>query len=485
MIFEDLKINQNIETKKIEFKGTIGEGKDEDGDCIEKGWLKTITAFANSSGGTMYIGVENGTHKIMSYTYDELDKITLMVRRQIKNRIEPHINYEIKEIKIPLEDRYILSITVYRNKILPVFLHIKEAALVYIRYFGSTILANSEQIKELVLLSEDVTYDGFITDIKYKKDYFSSLFKKANSKRGEELTEKILFSSNLIDSNNYLRKGALLFKDDYDGTLTRLDCTIYPGIDKGSRVFVNAKTFCGPILNVIDETYNFIDTYYNGGYSKDDTGRKEIINYPKRSLFEGLVNAFAHRNYFIFNSQIQVDIFKDRLEIASPGSLLINVDSDKIYNIADLRPTRRNEIIARILETCHYMENQGTGFDIICSEYKSHDEAHRPFIKINPDSFILVLPNLTYEPGIVEDDNYLPNVYVEHNGLTERDYKILSFCYMKSRTLKEIAVFINMQVSSYLRNDIMQKLINKQYIIYFDSKTKPKYLANRDYVLVK
>ena len=49
---------------------------------------------------------------------------------------------------------------------------------------------------------------------------------------------------------------------------------------------------------------------------------KNIDAYPQRALFEGIVNAIAHRDYFLDGTQIQVDMFKDRLEISSPGRFL-------------------------------------------------------------------------------------------------------------------------------------------------------------------
>ena len=55
------------------------------------------------------------------------------------------------------------------------------------------------------------------------------------------------------------------------------------------------------------------------GFKKEDTGRSDYISYPPRSVMEGIVNAIAHRNYFMSGSQIEVNMFKDRLEITSPA----------------------------------------------------------------------------------------------------------------------------------------------------------------------
>lgn len=53
-------------------------------------------------------------------------------------------------------------------------------------------------------------------------------------------------------------------------------------------------------------------------------GRVDIDSYPDRAVLEGVINAIAHRDYFIDGSQIQIDMFKDRLEISSPGGFYKN-----------------------------------------------------------------------------------------------------------------------------------------------------------------
>ena len=50
-----------------------------------------------------------------------------------------------------------------------------------------------------------------------------------------------------------------------------------------------------------------------------DDKRIDIDAFPKRALFEGVINAVAHRDYYLDGTQVQIDMFKDRLEISSPG----------------------------------------------------------------------------------------------------------------------------------------------------------------------
>ena len=64
---------------------------------------------------------------------------------------------------------------------------------------------------------------------------------------------------------------------------------------------------------------DFVNQRMNHSMIKLEDTRKNIDAYPQRALFEGVVNAAAHRDYFLDGTQIQVDMFKDRLEISSPG----------------------------------------------------------------------------------------------------------------------------------------------------------------------
>ena len=86
--------------------------------------------------------------------------------------------------------------------------------------------------------------------------------------------------------------------------------------------------------------------------------RKNIDAYPQRALFEGVINAVAHRDYFLDGTQIQVDMFKDRLEISSPGSFYRGEKLGKTYELSGIISKRRNTLIASVLVSCYVMEFQ-------------------------------------------------------------------------------------------------------------------------------
>ena len=125
---------------------------------------------------------------------------------------------------------------------------------------------------------------------------------------------------------------------------------------------------------------------------------------------------------------------------------------------------RRNELISDILVKCNVMEAAGTGFEKIVREYKDAGNTHRPFIYSKSDHFTLVLPDLTYEGGISESSlpvlEYIP---IENGSIY--DNKILSFCYYSPRKSSEIATFLGITDSSYLRSRMLNNLVEQSYLL--------------------
>lgn len=171
MYIEDLFPKLELESKTVEYKGIIEEGKkDKDRNC-EIGWLRTIAAFANTEGGKLVIGVENDTHKIVALDKKTADKTILMIHRQISERIEPKISYNVKSITIPAagEIRFIIEVFVEKSNDLPVILHDVGMLGIYVRNFGRTDIATLEQIRDLIIMSDNTPFDTTVTDEEYDK----------------------------------------------------------------------------------------------------------------------------------------------------------------------------------------------------------------------------------------------------------------------------------------------------------------------------
>lgn len=329
---------------------------------------------------------------------------------------------------------------------------------------GFTNGATYEEIIEMSIKSKNTQYDIQVSDEKYDFNKITKLreFYREHTD-GRELKEKALRSMGFMNEDNYLLNGAVLFLDDYAGKKTEVMCSVYSGFNKGSQRIVTVNRFNGNITDTIKYIVDFINQRMNHTMIKQSDKRINVDAFPSRALFEGVINAVAHRDYYLDGTQIQIDLYRDRLEISSPGGFYRGERFGKTYDLSGIISKRRNELITGVLVACNVMEASGTGFDKITEEYAAVDEAHKPYIYSSSDHFTLVLPDLTYENG-VKDDGLSEVAFAPVPNGSEHDEKILSFCYHQARKASEIAGVLGISDSSYFRSDILENLVSNGYL---------------------
>lgn len=459
MYLEEIIEDIQLESDKCECKSILNRE-----DVV--GWLKTIAGFANASGGDFYIGVEDKTNKLIGFDRTGVDNERNYFNNQVNEHLVPRpkmmisfVRYEIKE-----KERFILRVQVFESVVKPVILKYKNIPSIFMRRDGFTNGATYEEIIEMSVKSKNVQYDILTSDVLYDASKFTMLrnfYSEHNN--GKNLSEKALRSMGFYDENGFLVNGALLFADDYQEKKTEVQCSVFSGFNKGSERIITINRFHGNIIAVINYIMEFVMQRMNHTMIKLGDTRKNIDAYPQRALFEGVINAVAHRDYFLDGTQIQVDMFRDRLEICSPGSFYRGEKLGKTYDLSGIISKRRNELITSVLVSCNVMEAAGTGFDKIVEEYKGKDETHRPYIYSSSDHFTLVLPDLTYMDG-VEDSKFPVLVFVPAENGTDYDDKVLSFCYYQAHKVSEIANYLGISDSTYLRKQILGNLEEQGYL---------------------
>src|SRR3989344_16613 len=88
--------------------------------------------------------------------------------------------------------------------------------------------------------------------------------------------------------------------------------------------------------------------------------RKQVPLYPEIALRELIANAVIHRDYARTDSYVQVEIFDNRIEITNPGSLLPDME---INRLIDQQPRARNEVLAARMRELGFCEERGSGID--------------------------------------------------------------------------------------------------------------------------
>ena len=111
-----------------------------------------------------------------------------------------------------------------------------------------------------------------------------------------------------------------MFSDAFDSDETLAACRLWKGFDKGSNEVIDKKEFKGCLCDVFTNIMDFVSRNSRSGFVRNiDGSRLDTFSYPEIALREAIVNALAHRDYSIGETQVDVDIFNDKLVITSPG----------------------------------------------------------------------------------------------------------------------------------------------------------------------
>jgi len=137
--------------------------------------------------------------------------------------------------------------------------------------------------------------------------------------------------------------------------------------NKTDDKYQDLKSFEGPLVPLLDDVLGFIqrNTPTSSDFTTDDLKRQDTSLYPPVAIREGLVNAFAHRDYSNFSGGIIISIYPNRLEIENTGAFPPGVTPETLAkgHVSILR----NPDIAHVLYLRGFMEKIGRGSILIMS----------------------------------------------------------------------------------------------------------------------
>lgn len=110
---------------------------------------------------------------------------------------------------------------------------------------------------------------------------------------------------------------------------------------------LDAHDICGPLDDQVTEACRFVARNQRVAAEKT-IGRRDLPQYDISAVFEGVVNAVAHRDYSIHGAKIRLRMFSDRLELYSPGELPNTMSVEALA----YKQNTRNETITSLLARC-------------------------------------------------------------------------------------------------------------------------------------
>jgi ATP-dependent DNA helicase RecG len=367
------------ECTAYDFKVTLEEKK-------PKSWLKSVSAFANGLGGSLFFGIDNdGTVKGLN----GIQHITEAISSKIRDFMDPLP--EVVMVPHRINGLEVLQLKVNSGNYTPYYYVGDGQRMAFVRVGDESLPATAEQMVRLVLKGSNKTYDSLHTDYKVDEYSFSILANSFKQRTGQEWNKKFLLSFGLISNEGNLTNAGALFADDCPLWQSRLYCTRWDGMEKSDAI--NDAEFTGNVLMLLREAMNFVKSNTKNSWKKLPDSRKNEPEYAERAVLEALVNHFIHRDYTVMGGEVHLDIYNNRFSVTSPGGMyngLLIQDLD----IADVSSERRNPILANVMGQLNYMEKRGSGLSRICNETKALDgykDELKPVFKSTPTQFQTII----------------------------------------------------------------------------------------------
>lgn len=380
-----------------------------------KSWLKSISAFANGLGGSLFLGVDNdGVVKGL----DDIQHVCETISSKIRDYMDPLP--EVEMIPHRINKLEVLQLKVHSGNYTPYYYVGDGQRVAFVRVGDESMPATAEQMVRLVLKGSNKTFDSLHTDYKVEDNSFSILANSFKQRTAQEWNKKFLLSFGLVTSEGNLTNAGALFADDCPLWQSRLYCTRWYGLEKGDAI--NDAEFTGNVLMLLREAMNFVKSNTMRGWEKLPDGRKNKPEYAERAVLETMVNHFIHRDYTVMGSEVHLDIYNNRLSVTSPGGMYNGMLIQNL-DIKDVSSERRNPILANVMAQLDYMEKRGSGLTRIFNETKAlngYKDELKPVFKSTPTQFQTIIFASSDTPNVGDYDGDKSKT-----KLTERQQKIL------------------------------------------------------------
>ena len=381
-----------------------------------KSWLKSVSAFANGLGGSLFFGIDNdGIVKGLN----DVQHVCEAISSRIRDYMDPLP--EVEMIPHDIDGLHILQLKIKTGHYTPYYYVGDGQRIAFVRIGDESVPATAEQMVRLVLKGSNKTFDSLHTDYKAEDYSFTILANAFKDRTKQEWDKKYLLSFGLVTGTGNLTNAGALFADDCPLWQSRLYCTKWDGKEKGDAI--NDAEFTGNVLMLLREAMNFVKSNTKRGWEKLPDGRKNKPEYAERAILEAMVNHFIHRDYTVMGGEVHLDIYDDRLTVTSPGGMYNGLLIQNL-DIADVSSERRNPILANVMAQLDYMEKRGSGLTRICNETKALDgykEELKPVFKSTPTQFQTIIYATADTQNVGDHDGDM-----SETKLTERQQKILN-----------------------------------------------------------
>jgi ATP-dependent DNA helicase RecG len=370
-----------VKATKTDLKLILAEGEGQKIELKERvGRLdREIVGFANASGGSIFLGVN-----------DQGELIGIGVTNELRSRIQ--------DIARNCDPPVPVSLLRHGNNVLEI--RVKEGRNkpyqcgdgFFLRNGPNTQKLKRDEIVDIVTSAGTYHFDETVNErFRFPRDFDKGKLKRFLSLAGIEHRAKaqdILASLDVAElSGSELRifqAGVLFFAKEPQRFIkeSHITCVRYQGEDRFQ--VVDRVEVLGDPFTMIEESLKFVKRSVGVRYAVTGEAQHiELYEYPLVAVREAIINAVMHRDYYYDGSHIYVHVFSDRLEIENPGGLPPGLTIEDIGK----RSVRRNRTIADLLFRAKFVEQIGSGIQRMKRALKDNGN---PPMQISATNFFVV-----------------------------------------------------------------------------------------------
>ena len=347
-----------------------------------------VLAFANTEGGTLYIGInDDGSVEGV----ENPDAVMLQVMNMIRDTIRPDITVAVDCSTEIMENKHVVVLIIQRGVARPYYLANKgiRPAGVYVRQGASSVPASETAILQMIKESSGDVYEearSLNQNLTFKEA--EAYFAKKHLQFGDVQKRTLQLIS---ADGTYSNLGMLLS----DQCISIIKLAVFEGSKK--TVFHDRKELSGSLFKQLEDAYAYINQFNYTRSEFPGLERVDTRDYPPEAVREALLNAVIHREYGIGGPTL-ISIFDDRIEFVTIGGLV------KGLSLADIKlgvSMLRNKNLANVFYRMHFIEAYGTGLLKIDECYA--DCSVKPQLLATDNAFKLVLPNIYFAAKRVKD----------------------------------------------------------------------------------
>lgn len=389
------------EGKTLEFKRDLSS---------PEGVLRSIAAFANTAGGVLLIGVEDGSRRVRGIA-DPLEaeaRLANLIADSIQPRLMPEIEI------LPWRRTNVLGIEIYPSASRP---HLLKD-YVFVRIGSSNRRADKALIEEMRRSALHEAFDeetmpnlnSEAIDFRVASELFAPV---RPLKRADLRTLGLITKHQGRDVPT--RGGMLLFGVDRSRYFP--DSWIQAGLFAGKdrRDILDSADLTSFLVRAIEESLAFI---------RRNTAQQVVVGgvrhtthaaVPPVAIREAVINAVTHADYSQSGAPIRVSIFSDRIEIESPGLLPFGLAIDDVRKgISKIR----NRVIARVFHELGLIEQWGSGIQRMTGACLDAGLPEPLFEEIATRFRVTILTEKTRKPTADEMEGKILAALSENDGLS-------------------------------------------------------------------